>query len=681
MAGVRKAAASGAEIAADGAPLPAAPAQPPATVASQTSEPPFPGQERPSVPGYEIHEELGRGGVGVVYKARQLSLNRFVALKVMLAGPYAGEDQLARFRREAEAVARLQHAGIVQIYEVGSHAGHAYLALEYVPGGTLARRCAGGRLPPAEAARLVGALTRAVHYAHQRGIVHRDLKPSNVLLTEDGRPKITDFGLARRLEAEPGVAAAGPQTQSGAILGTPAYMAPEQAGGKRGAAGPPADVYALGAILYDLLTGQPPFQADNPVDIICKVVTEEPVPPRRVEPRCPRDLEAVCLKCLGKDPAGRYASAGDLADDLGRFLAGELTRARPATRRERLRRWAWRRRWWLAGCGSVACLLLLLVVSMALNAASFLLVGTVRTEGGGPPTVEATEAVPVPPPPGHQQPLTTGAEGTGNPASADPRNSGDLDGKVAIVPGGKPAPAVSPSTIYKYVLKSVVLIVARRDEGVVTGTGSLIDRENRLVLTNYHVVHGVRDVSVVFPSYSDGNLVTDRNVYLDATRNKDSCNGKVLAHYQSYDLALIQLDRVPDGAEALPFAKSLPGVGDKLHSVGNPGRNVWVYTAGHMRSAQKKKWQVRLGDTTLSYEARVVEADSPINPGDSGGPCVNDRGELIGVNEMGSQNGSALTLVIDRSEAEDFVAKAFLLLPELDGKKWARSRRQLLASD
>jgi hypothetical protein len=383
MAEVRKAPGIGAETVPDGAPLSAAPPEEAATLTAAPSEPAA-AEGRPSVPGYEIHEELGRGGMGVVYKARQLSLNRFVALKMILAGPYAGADQLARFRLEAEAVARLQNPGIVQIHEIGSHAGHSYLALEYVSGGTLTRRCAGQPLPPAEATRLLEALARAVHYAHQRGIVHRDLKPSNVLLTEDGRPKITDFGLAKRLEAQPETTTSGPQTQSGAILGTPAYMAPEQAGGKRGAAGPSADVYALGAILYDLLTGQPPFRADNPVDVVLKVMTEEPLPPRRFQAGCPRDLETVCLKCLRKDPAGRYASAAELADDLVRFLAGEPTRARPPARGERVRRWAWRRRWWLAGCGTVVCLLLLLVVSLALNAAALLFVSTSEREGGGP---------------------------------------------------------------------------------------------------------------------------------------------------------------------------------------------------------------------------------------------------------------------------------------------------------
>src|SRR5437868_5101872 len=215
MAEVGKEVRPGAETLAVGSPAPPVPPEEAATLAP--SGEPLPAGERPSVPGYEIHEELGRGGMGVVYKARQLSLNRFVALKMILAGPYAGADQLARFRVEAEAVAQLQHPGIVQIHEVGSHAGHSYLALEYVAGGTLSRRCAGNPLPPAEAARLVEAVARAVHYAHQRGILHRDLKPGNVLLTEDGRPKIADFGLAKRLDAAPGSATPGPQTQSGAI--------------------------------------------------------------------------------------------------------------------------------------------------------------------------------------------------------------------------------------------------------------------------------------------------------------------------------------------------------------------------------------------------------------------------------------------------------------------------------
>jgi tRNA A-37 threonylcarbamoyl transferase component Bud32 len=303
------------------------------------------------IKGYEVLGELGRGGMGVVYKARQVSLKRTVALKMVLASKHAGPEELARFRSEAEAVARLQHPNIVQIYEVGEEDGCPYFSLEFVGGGSLAQKLAGQRLPAGQAAPLVETVARAVHAAHQRGIIHRDLKPGNVLLTADGIPKITDFGLAKNVELEaPGAPppegaaapASRPHTQTGAIMGTPSYMAPEQAGGKTREVGPAADVYALGAILYELLTGRPPFQAGTPLDTLLLVVSEEPVPPRRLDPRAPPDLETICLKCLEKEPARRYATARDLADDLERFRAGEPIVARPLGPLGRLLRWAGR---------------------------------------------------------------------------------------------------------------------------------------------------------------------------------------------------------------------------------------------------------------------------------------------------------------------------------------------------
>jgi hypothetical protein len=287
-----------------------------------------------AVPGYEVLGELGRGGMGVVYQARHLQLNRLVALKMILAGSHAGPEELARFRTEAEAVARLQHPNIVQIYEVGEHEGRPYFSLEFCPGGSLDKELAGTPLQPREAAALAERLTRAVAAAHKKGIVHRDLKPANVLLAENGVPKITDFGLAKRLDG------AG-QTASGAILGTPSYMAPEQAEGKR-AVGPAADVYALGAILYELLTGRPPFRAATALDTLLQVVGGEPVPVRQLQPKVPRDLETICHKCLQKEPSKRYGSAADLAEDLRRFRAGELIRARPVGALERA--WRWGRR-------------------------------------------------------------------------------------------------------------------------------------------------------------------------------------------------------------------------------------------------------------------------------------------------------------------------------------------------
>jgi WD40 repeat protein len=340
-------------------PLP--PAQPPALDLRTMAEPPAP-TGVPSAPvGYEILGELGRGGMGVVYRARQQGLGRVVALKMVLAGSHAGPEELARFQREAEAVARLQHPNIVQIHEVGDDDGWPFFSLELVEGGSLDSRMAGNPWPALPAARLVETLARAVAVAHAAGIVHRDLKPGNVLLTIDGTPKVTDFGLAKRLDE---AAAAGPRTQTGAILGTPGYMAPEQAAGNNPAVGPAADIYALGAILYELLTGRPPFRAANVLDTLRQILTEEPVPPRRLQPAVPRDLETIALKCLEKPLAKRYASALDLADDLRRFQEGKPIRARPVRAAEHV--WRWCRRYpWVASLG--AAFVLSLVIGVALT--------------------------------------------------------------------------------------------------------------------------------------------------------------------------------------------------------------------------------------------------------------------------------------------------------------------------
>ncbi len=314
------------------------------TVRPADEEAAAPAAGLPDVPGYEITGVLGRGGMGVVYKAWQTSLKRPVALKMVLAGALAGEEQLARFKAEAEAAASLQHPNIVSIYEIAEYQGLPYFSLEYVGGGSLAARLSGGPLPAEEAAGLVETLARAVQAAHERGIVHRDLKPANVLLAggaeaalADCVAKITDFGLAKRLDVESG------HTRSGAVMGTPSYMAPEQAAGLAHEAGPPADVYALGAVLYECLTGRPPFRAASTLETVRQVLQDEPVPPRRLQPRTPRDLETVCLKCLRKEPARRYASATALADDLRRFRKGEPILARPVGLPERAWKWARRR--------------------------------------------------------------------------------------------------------------------------------------------------------------------------------------------------------------------------------------------------------------------------------------------------------------------------------------------------
>jgi eukaryotic-like serine/threonine-protein kinase len=288
---------------------------------------------RPVVPGYEIIAEIGRGGMGVVYQARQIRLDRLVALKMILSGAHASDDQIARFHIEARAVAQIQHPGIVQIHEVGDYDDLPYFSLEFVPGGSLAQSIHGKPQPPRAAAIMVMALCRAMAAAHARGVIHRDLKPANVLLTHDGTPKITDFGLAKQMEGD------SKQTRSGAIMGTPSYMAPEQAWGQTDKIGPLSDQYSLGAILYEMLVGRPPFQGATAIETMELVRSQEPVPPTRLQPKVPTDLETICLKALQKEPAKRFPDAAAMAEDLGRFLNGEPIVARPVGTPERLWRW------------------------------------------------------------------------------------------------------------------------------------------------------------------------------------------------------------------------------------------------------------------------------------------------------------------------------------------------------
>lgn len=310
-----------------------------------------------AIPGYELLGILGRGGMGIVFRARQLSLKRQVALKMILSGRHARRNERARFQREAEAVARLQHPNIVQIYEVGEQNGLPYFSLEFVNAGSLAQFLNNNPQPPRLCAQLVLDLALAMHYAHKRGIVHRDLKPANILLhldesriLKDGNladtavfrdlssyvPKITDFGLAKHMGGEEAF-------RQGTVLGTPSYMAPEQARGTSGEVGPAADVYALGAILYEMLTGRPPFKGATADETAQQVLVLEPTPPSQFQTRIPKDLDTICLVCLQKNPAHRYGTAEALADDLRRFLAGEPILARRTHLPERVVKWAARR--------------------------------------------------------------------------------------------------------------------------------------------------------------------------------------------------------------------------------------------------------------------------------------------------------------------------------------------------
>ena len=331
-----------------------------------------PGAVRPLVPElqfprqcgeYELLEEIARGGMGVVYKARQISLNRLVAVKVLLSGPLATSTALQRFRAEAEAVANLQHPNIVAIHEVGEHAGQPFFSMDYVEGACLSELVREQPLPAPRAAGYVKMIAEAIQYAHERGVLHRDLKPSNVLIDHAGQPRIIDFGLAKRLGSDPQLSTIHDQlTLSGQVLGSPNFIPPEQAAGKRGAIGRHSDIYALGAILYYLLTTRPPFAAATAHEIVHQVLTAEPVGPRSLDPSVPRDLETICLKSLEKEPHRRYRTAQELADELWRFLRGERIQARPVGPLGRFLRWCRRNRKVAALAATVVVLMLALTV-------------------------------------------------------------------------------------------------------------------------------------------------------------------------------------------------------------------------------------------------------------------------------------------------------------------------------
>src|SRR6516225_8372250 len=282
---------------------------------------------------YLLEQEIAHGGTGVVYRARQLSLGRTVAVKLLLLGRYSSAESVERFRREARSVAALRHPNIVAIHEIGEHEGQQFFSMDYVEGQNLAEAVRAGPLDPRRSAEIVRAIAQAIHFAHEHGVLHRDLKPSNVLLDEFEQVRITDFGLAKRLDGSSDL------TVTGQVVGTPNYLSPEQAAGEHAALGPASDVYSIGALMYELLTGRPPFLSNSLQETLSRIQNNEPVSPRALNPALHRDLETICLKCLQKEPERRYGSAQALAEDLGRWLRHEPILARPIGTIERLKKW------------------------------------------------------------------------------------------------------------------------------------------------------------------------------------------------------------------------------------------------------------------------------------------------------------------------------------------------------
>lgn len=313
---------------------------------------------------YELLEEIARGGMGVVYRARQISLNRTVAIKMILGGHLANAAELNRFRAEAETAAQLQHPNIVAIHEVGEHAGQPFFSMDLIAGRNLAQLVRGEPLPLRKATAYLKTIAEAVHYAHSRGVLHRDLKPSNILIDVNDQPHVTDFGLAKRLDNSELETRKSELTQTGQVLGPPSFIPPEQAAGQKNAMGPASDVYSLGAILYHCLTGRPPFVAETMTATLRMVAENDAVSPRLLNASVPRDLETICLKCLEKEPHRRYATGQEVADELGRFLRDEPIQARPASQAEKLRRWCRRK----PALATATCLVLVVAVGSPIAA-------------------------------------------------------------------------------------------------------------------------------------------------------------------------------------------------------------------------------------------------------------------------------------------------------------------------
>jgi tetratricopeptide (TPR) repeat protein/tRNA A-37 threonylcarbamoyl transferase component Bud32 len=520
---------------------------------------------RVQIAGYDILQELGRGGMGVVYKARHQKLGHEVALKMVLAGGLASTEDLARFQLEAAAVARLNHPGIVHIHEFGDYEGKPFFSLEYVAGGSLARKLKAGALPAPTTAALVQKLATAIAHAHEHGIIHRDLKPANVLLTLQGEPKITDFGLAKDLQHDAGLSG------TGQVMGTPSYMAPEQAEGRVHEIGPATDVYALGVILYQCLAGKVPFKGTTLHETLKLVVTQEPEKPRRLQAEVPRDLETICLRCLEKEPRQRYATASDLADELGRFLRGEPVAARPVGRLER--GWRWCRR-----NPAVASLLTAVAASLLLGAGVAMAFAIQANRRAAEATTERDRA-------------------NEERARAEAHETQAIDAvkKFRDAVAGEPELKNTPQLerLRKRLLKEPLAFFHELRDRLQADADTRPESLARLAQASYDLgqltseignqqdaLSAYRDALSIRQKLADANPSdTDLQVYLGCTQHEMGAlleaNGKSAEALQAYQSALAILQKLANAQPADPMhqknlANCHNSIGVQLHTIGKP---------------------------------------------------------------------------------------------------------------
>ena len=612
---------------------------------------------------YQVRRPLGRGGMGAVYLAQDTTLDRPVALKVSRFDRGDG-DAGERFLREARAAAGLQHEGLCRVLDYGVEGGTLFLTMEYIDGEPLSARLADDTPQDARwSAELVRRVAEAVESAHGRGIVHRDLKPANIMLGADGRPRVVDFGVARR-DGDSTL------TQAGVAVGTPAYMSPEQIQGDP--VTPATDVYSLGVILYQLLTGRLPSAGKNLAQLTYQIVHGTIRPPSDHRPDLDPALGAVCLKAMARSAGDRYASMADMAADLEEFLRPRpgaprtfSRRSRPDSREGGRRRGrvaaALAGRWWQV--------FFLLFVAVGLFAAVGPRLGRKPADPGTPiaQVDDAGAFAAVQPKEGRKEFAHPAAAKLPAPPHPGARSLEFGPRAVPMAMSAEPSPKPKAFTS---LIRSAVLIASSKGDGKAGGSGVLIDRAHRLVVTNAHNVNDDdHELVAHFPRSRDGKVVLERDAYLAPDKGQP-IRCRVVARAPQHDLALLELDRVPPDADALPVAADSPKPGEVTHALGNPRHlpTLWAFSSGAVRRVIRQRLQAEPRGRPVELNVQVIETQTPVNRGDSGGPVVNDRGELVGITSGAARAPDQPSLFIDRSEVTRFVESYFVL----SGGRWER---------